>query len=79
MKKLIFSALAVVAIVSTSLTLSARENDILFCTDATHPNDCVVLTNFVSLENQNLGRRLDLKCAEQETIACPAIPVFVGQ
>jgi len=76
MKKLIFSAFAVIAIVGSAMAF--RANDKVFCLN-TAGTACNVLTTVQSTVDRGLGLEAIKQCAAVATTTpCPAIQIYKG-
>lgn len=79
MKKMIFSAAAVLAVVGSAFAFSGRQTDKLFCQDPTQGiTTCTVPTSQVSYINRGLGVRNDIKCNTVSSTTCLTPQVFIG-
>ncbi|NLU94870.1 hypothetical protein [Chitinophaga sp. Ak27] len=76
MKKLFFSAAAVLAVVGSAMAFSASPSDILFCNDGNITHGCKVETPFVSLTDHQLGSVQQRCAAASTTSLCPIVTVY---
>ncbi|NLU94872.1 hypothetical protein [Chitinophaga sp. Ak27] len=78
MKKLIFSAAAVIALVGSAMAYSALPSDILFCNDGNLTHGCQVETAFVSLKDTGLDHNSRRCAAASTTTLCPVVTVWIS-
>ena len=78
MKKLMFSAVAVLAVVGSAFAFSSRSSEQLFCQDpAQGITTCTVLKTSVTYTNRGLGTQ-PFKCNTVSSATCLAPQVFIG-
>lgn len=77
MKKLMFSAAAVLVVVGSAFAFGARENSSVFCLNAAQ-TQCNVQTFSLSTVDQGLGVQGTLRCAATPVPVsqCPAITIY---